>query len=82
MTKVIQQAPNQFIISTDNGYYFQSYDSIVAYRGNGETTLYKNWDYSKTTAKHVGVWLGMTAKEIRQAIKEGRFKYEDINPSI
>jgi len=45
---------NQFIIDTNDGQYFQSYETIIAFYENktGITYLDKNsWDYSRTTGK-------------------------------
>ena len=70
-----QVAPNQITINTRYGVAFQSYDSIVAfidYESN-QTYLGKNWDYSRTTMKYLGQWLGKNAKEIRNAIKNGTY---------
>ena len=56
------KVPNQFVITTDDGEYFQSYDSIIAFRPKGRTgdeatdakivLDSKYWDYSKTTGKY------------------------------
>lgn len=77
--KVIHKAPNQSVIVTKYGSIFQSYDSKVAFRpSNGDTiTLGRNWDYSNTTKKHLGQWLGMNTAEIRKQIKEGSIIYDD-----
>lgn len=45
--------PNQFIIHTEDGEFFQSYNSIIAFRGGGRVLLDKDtWDYSVTTGKY------------------------------
>ena len=52
---------------------FQSYQSICAIRdwNKKEITLWRDWDYSKTTLKHLKAFLNITlsAKEIREAIE-------------
>lgn len=52
---------------------FQSYQSICAIRDwdKKEITLWRDWDYSKTTLKHLKAFLNITlsAKEIRKAIE-------------
>jgi len=59
--------PNQFIIKTEEGTYFQSYTSIIAFiPTNGKIQIGKNWDYSKTTGKYRNLFLGET-KEITKA---------------
>lgn len=80
--KVQPIGANHFVIETKDGYYLQSYKSIVAFRGEGQTILFPKWDYSKTTAKHVGQWLGLSAKEIREYLKEGRFSYNPHEPAL
>lgn len=45
---------NQFIIYGENGVYFQSYNSLIArIDANGCLTLWSDWNYSKTTLKHL-----------------------------
>lgn len=71
-------AANQFVIYTNNGTYFQSYNSVVAKIGNrGNLILSTDWDYSNTTRKHLYIFLRREgfpyrdAKSIRSAIKSG-----------
>lgn len=44
---------NQFIIESNEKIVFQSYDSTIAVREGQKLTLGKDWDYSKTTLKHL-----------------------------
>jgi len=48
------KVPNQFIITTPEGRYFQSYQSIIAFKPyNGKIQLDSYaWDYSNTTGKY------------------------------
>ena len=50
---------NQFIILGDNGEIeFQSYESIIAkISKTGALEFSKRWDYSKTTLKHLYIFL-------------------------
>lgn len=49
---------NQFIINNNNNIYFQSYESLIAkIDKKGELSLGKDWDYSKTTLKHLYLFL-------------------------
>ena len=73
---------NKCEIITENGKYLQSYKAIVAKKWFGEITLYPKWDYSCTTAKHVGQWLGISCKEIREKIKQGYIKVEQYEPEF
>ena len=72
---------NQFIIRADNGRYFQSYSSIIAFISNdGEVTLDKNtWDYSKTTSKYRNLFLGEDTKTTQKKIDSGEYKLDDLN---
>lgn len=74
--------PNQFVIYTDEGRYFQSYDSVIAFKENGTGKIildevYYNW--SKTTVKYRNIFLGMTSKEVERDIKTGYFAFADLN---
>ncbi len=72
---------NQFIIRTDEGTYFQSYDSIIAFRGfEGPTLLdQKYWDYSTTTGKYRNMFLGEDKKATEKRIKDGTYKLVNLN---
>ena len=73
---------NKCEIVTEDGKYLQSYKAIVAKKHYGEITLYPKWDYSHTTAKHVGQWLGISCKEIREKIKQCEIKVEKYEPEL
>ena len=72
---------NQFEIVTDNGIYFQSYRSIIAFRSNDQKiTLDRDkWNYSVTTGKYRNIFLGETKKETEAKIKKGEYILEDLN---
>ena len=76
-------ATNQFIVETDNGKYFQSYDTVIAFVPNNsdDITLSKDWEYSKTTSKHLYIFLrdytrfyANQRKDILKGIKDGKLK--------
>jgi len=74
--------PNQFIIKTKDGIYFQSYDSIIVFIRNKDRKIFldKNyWDYSKTTGKYRNLFLGEIKKETEEKIKAGIYKLKDLN---
>lgn len=73
---------NKCEIITKRGKYLQSYKAIVAKKWFGKITLYPKWDYSHTTAKHVGQWLGISCKDIREKIKQGDIKVEKYEPEL
>lgn len=74
---------NQFIISTEDGRYFQSYGSVIAFVPFGsfnKTQLDKDrWDYSTTTGKYRNQFLGETKKETRAKIDSGEYVLVDLN---
>ena len=60
MAKVSQfYNKNQFLITTNDGVYFQSYDSVIAFkpRYGGKLKVTPYWDYSNTTRKHFYLFL-------------------------
>lgn len=73
--------PNQFIIYTDKGRYFQSYASIICFIStSGETFLdAEKWDYSRTTSKFRNNFLGESSKETAAKIKSGEYKLINLN---
>ena len=73
--------PNQFEISTSEGRYFQSYDSIIVFiNNNGKVFLDENdWDYSRTTGKYRNIFLGENMSETRKKIKTGDYELIDLN---
>ena len=72
---------NQFEIFTDKGKYFQSYSTMIAFKSfDGKIQLdIDNHDYSHTTIKYRNQFLGMTSKEVNQAIKNGDIKLINLN---
>lgn len=74
---------NQFIVETANGDYFQSYDSMIAFRSNtGKVTLDEHyWNYSVTTEKYRNQFLGEDIAETRKKIASGDYDLADLNRS-
>lgn len=72
---------NQFLIETNEGEYFQSYQSIIAFRdNNGNVTLDEHfWDYSRTTGKYRNQFLGEGKKETQEKINSGIYKLANLN---
>jgi len=72
---------NQFIITTDEGEYFQSYSSIIAFRPlSGKIQLDKIfWNYSKTTSKYRNRFLDEDKAETQKCIKNGIYELVDLN---
>ncbi len=73
--------PNQFKIITDEGKYFQSYDSVIVFiDNNGKVFLDENdWDYSRTTGKYRNVFLGEHIGETRKKIETGEYELTNLN---
>ena len=72
---------NQFIIYTSEGEYFQSYDSVIAFKDNeGNVTLDDyTWDYSRTTGKYRNEFLSEGIVDTRAKIESGEYKLADLN---
>jgi len=71
---------NQFLIYTDKGIVFQSYNSVVAAKVGDKVYLDKNdWDYSVTTGKYRNQFLGETRTETEQKIKSGQYILTNLN---
>lgn len=66
--------PKQYLITFDNGYIFQSYNSIIVIELDNENKYYlsQDWNYSKTTGKYRNLFLNKNKKEIDNDIKEGK----------
>ena len=69
---------NQFVIYDNGKTIFQSYNSIVCEIKDGVVTFGSDWDYSRTTMKHLNTFLSDNgfshltgADRIRKAIKKG-----------
>ena len=72
---------NQFTVETEDGLYFQSYQSVIVFKSNqGCIFMDKTyWDYSKTTSKYRNRFLDMDTKQIKQAIAVGSIRLIDLN---
>jgi hypothetical protein len=76
------KAPNQFEIDLDNGdTVFQSYETIIAKRGNGgKITLdEKCWDYSVTTGRYRNAFLGENKATTLRKIASGEYALANLN---
>tara|TARA_R100001443_G_scaffold47394_1_gene60049 strand:- start:58 stop:333 length:276 start_codon:yes stop_codon:yes gene_type:complete len=73
---------NQFIIYTKKGTYFQSYNTIIAHKRAKDGQVFLDsyyWDYSRTTSKYRGDYLGEYTAETRQKIKNNTYKLKNLN---
>lgn len=71
----------QFIITTDEGEYFQSYDSIICFKpNNGKVQLDPQyWNYSKTTIKYRNLFLCCTSAEVRGRLADEVYEFKELN---
>lgn len=71
---------NQFVIETDQGNFFQSYNSVICFISKGKVYLDKyKWNYSKTTGKYRNRFLGETIEQTMRKIKTGEYSLVDLN---
>ena len=72
---------NQFLIYTDDGVYFQSYRTVIAYKPyGGKVQLDRSaWDYSVTTGKYRNQFLREGKAETERKIKDGTYELVDLN---
>ena len=72
---------NQFLISTSDGLYLQSYNSIIAFKSKDGKTYLDDyyWDYSKTTGKYRNMFLRETKKDTEKKIKDGTYILTNLN---
>ena len=76
------EVPNQFVITTPEGRYFQSYQSIIAFKPyHGKIQLDgSTWDYSATTSKYRRSFLnGEGIDETRAKIESGEYILNNLN---
>lgn len=65
---------NQFVITTNEGVFFQSYDSVCAKVSSEGLTLGRDWDYSHTTLKHLYIFLDYYCYSIYNKIEGSKNK--------
>lgn len=67
------EVPNQYEIYINGGLLFQSYKSPIAFKLDGVTYIFKDWDYSRTTGKYRNQFLGETKQETLKKLKSGEY---------
>jgi len=79
--KTGREVPNQFKIFTDDGVYFQSYQTVIAFTPfSGPLQLDQDkWDYSRTTAKYRNIFTRLSTKETEKQIEAGQILLVDLN---
>jgi len=76
-----KEVTNQFIIETDEGWYFQSYKTVIVFKSTtGQLWMDEEaWNYSVTTAKYRNQFTGLTTKETEAQIKAGKIILTNLN---
>ena len=64
---------NQFIVYGNDWELFQSYSSPIALKKGGKVYLFKDWEYSTTTAKYRNQFLSEDKKETMKKLKSGEY---------
>jgi hypothetical protein len=73
-------AVNQFVITDGNKEIFQSYETKIAVVERGKIIIdTRAMDYSKTTSKHLYMFLGMDRKRIESGVKDGEILVQELN---
>lgn len=72
---------NQFLIYTEKGVYFQSYDSVIAFKPyTGKIQLDSEfWDYSQTTGKYRNMFLREDKATTESKIANGTYELVNLN---
>ena len=72
---------NQFVVHTDEGRFFQSYDSMIAFipKDGGPIQLGADWDYSVTTGRYRNQFLNCDKAQILEMLEDGRAV---LNPEL
>lgn len=73
---------NQFVIEDGNNFYFQSYDSLVAKREGRVFTLGRDFDYSRTTSKHLHTFMEDYAPGTLYRIKQEIPSYKSFSDML
>lgn len=84
MRRIFTIAPNQVVLSDGEGTCgFWSYGVCVAKESSMGVILDERfWNCSKTTSKHLAQFLGLTTKQIKEGVKKGQFRLENLNNKI
>ncbi len=73
---------NQFTVTTPRGVYFQSYETLIAFKPSKGNAIYLDadrWDYSVTTGKYRNALLGEAKKETEKKIENGVYVLTNLN---
>ena len=75
-----KKVPNQSVVTTEKGTYFQSYNSVIAFipAGPEKIQLGPKWDYSQTTGKYRNQFLRETKAETQRKLDNGEYLLNPI----
>lgn len=73
---------NQFVITTNEGVFFQSYSSLCAKVTSEGLTLGYCWDYSHTTLKHLYIFLDRYCYKVYREIEGSKNKKATLQKMI
>lgn len=69
-----QLNPNHTEVIIDDACLLYSYGTLVAFTKGNQVYLTSSWDYSRTTLKYLGQFLGANTATIRTRIASGQYK--------
>lgn len=73
---MFKQVNNKNMYISNDGNILKSYDKIIAVKKGGQIYLNADYyNYSKTTATHRNLFLGVDAKEFKQNEKNGCYHF-------
>ena len=64
---------NQFEIKGKGWVLFQSYSSPIAMFKDGQTYIFRDWDYSTTTGKYRNIFLSESKAETKAKLQSGEY---------
>ena len=76
-----KEVANQYVITLQNGIeIFQSYNSIICIKADGETYLdFDKWNYSNTTARYRKLFLNEDTKTTQKKLDQGIYGCVRLN---
>ena len=76
-----KEVANQYVITLQNGIeVFQSYNSIICIKADGETYLdFDKWNYSNTTARYRKLFLNEDTKTTQKKLDQGIYGCVRLN---
>ena len=80
--KTDKEIPNQFVILTEEGRYFQSYDSVIVFIDKKTKQVYldeRYWNYGRTTSKYRSQFLNEYTADTQKKIDNGTYILTDLN---